>query len=473
MAANNRRGPHRDVDLEATDELPALDLAEAAESQVNTDIFPGPVIPAGMAELADSLRDVEHRLQRKIERVQKLEAELQQAGTQLQQLESRLQEQGEAAAARDSALRAELAQAASQNTSLAGQHSATQGELAAARDELQQQRLALNAAQARLSQQSSERSHQDHDLTEWRRRAERAYEALTTWQGFRAVSEALLGESEAALQSVEARHAAELAAVQARESALEKDLTAARTDAAQRLAALEESLRRADQAAEVQTEALRIAIERADTLSANLATREASIAGLQQQLEALQAVEEKARLGAATFDSQVQQIAALQGDLEAEQARGRELEGQLRQANYRLERLESEAHASAALLGNLQQNMERLGRDDTGTRPVLRDAALENFVRVLVRQEGGAEVMYPIGRHTTIGRTAENDIQIDTTFISRHHAVLLSGPDACIVEDLNSTNGVLVNGRRVGRQVLRDGDTLTIGKTEFRYQQRS
>lgn len=473
MGANNRRGPSREVDLEATDELPALDLAASAESQVNTDIFPGPVIPAGMAELADSLRDVEHRLQRKIERVQKLESELQQAATQQQQLDARLREQADAAAAREAALRAELEAASLRNTGLAGQHAATQGELAAARDELQQQRLALNTVQAQLSQQSSERTHQDHDLTEWRRRAERAYEALTTWQGFRAVSEALLGEGEAALQSAEARHAAELASVQARESALERDLTAARADAAQRIAALEESLRRADQAAEVQAESLRIAVERADALAATVAARDAGIAEQQQQLDALRAVEDKARLGAASHDAQVQQIAALQGSLDAEQAHVRELTQQLRLASERLGRLESEAHASAALLGNLQQNMERLGRDDTGSRPALREATFENVVRVLVRQEGGADVMYPIGRHTTIGRTAENDIQIDTTYISRHHAVLLSGPDACIVEDLNSTNGVLVNGRRVGRQVLHDGDTLTIGKTEFRYQQRS
>ncbi|MBK7116286.1 MAG: FHA domain-containing protein [Proteobacteria bacterium] len=473
MAAKNRPGPSMDVDLEATDELPALDLAEAGEAQVNTDIFPGPVIPAGMAELADSLRDVEHRLQRKIERVQKLETELQLAGSQQQQLDIRLREQGEAAAAREAGLRAEISEASRQHAELAGQQAASQRDLAAARDELQQQRLALNAAQAQLTQQNSERTHQDHDLTEWRRRAERAYEALTTWQGFRAVSDALLGESDAALQSVESRHAAELAAVEAREGALEKELSAARADATQRLAALEESLRRADQAAEVQTEALRIAIERANTLAAQVAARDASMADQQQQLDALRVVEEKARQGAATYDSQVQQIATLQASLADAEARVRDLQQQLRQATDRVDRLESEAHASAALLGNLQQNMERLGRDDTGARPVLKEAPLENIVRVLIRQEGGAEVMYPIGRHTTVGRTPENDIQIDTTYISRHHAVLLSSADACIVEDLNSTNGVLVNGRRVGRQVLHDGDTVTIGKTEFRYQQRS
>jgi hypothetical protein len=94
-------------------------------------------------------------------------------------------------------------------------------------------------------------------------------------------------------------------------------------------------------------------------------------------------------------------------------------------------------------------------------------------LRVLVRDEGGAEVVYPLGRHTTIGRTPDNDIQVNTTFVSRHHAVLLAGLDHCIVEDLNSTNGLQVNGQRVGRQLLHDGDIVTIGKTHFRYQTRS
>lgn len=473
MAAKHRPGPGREVDLEATDELPALDLAETAEAQVNTDIFLAPVVPAGVAELADSLRDVEHRLQRKIERVQKLEAELQEAGSRQQQLDARLREQSDAATALEATLRAELAEASRRLEGLADQQASTQKELSAARDELLHQRQNLGAAQAQLARQQAESSHQEGDLSEWRRRAERAQEALMTWQGFRAVSEGLLGESEAALHAVETRHAAELAAVQAREASLEKELAAARADGAQRVAALEESLRRADQAAEVQAEALRITIERADTLSKQLAARDASLAEQQQQLDALRALEEKARQGAAVHDAQQQQISTLQGSLAAEQARVADLTQQLQQVTERLGHLESEAHASAALLGNLQQNIERLGRDDTGTRPALKEVALDNVVRVLIRQEGGADVMYPIGKRTTIGRTPENDIQIDTTYISRHHAVLLSSADTCIVEDLNSTNGVLVNGRRVGRQVLRDGDTLTVGKTEFRYQQRS
>jgi pSer/pThr/pTyr-binding forkhead associated (FHA) protein len=74
-----------------------------------------------------------------------------------------------------------------------------------------------------------------------------------------------------------------------------------------------------------------------------------------------------------------------------------------------------------------------------------------------------------LGRKTTIGRTPDNDLQIDTKFISRHHAVILAAPAHTIIEDLNSTNGIMVNGRRIRRQPLRDGDMVSIGKTQFRF----
>jgi pSer/pThr/pTyr-binding forkhead associated (FHA) protein len=150
----------------------------------------------------------------------------------------------------------------------------------------------------------------------------------------------------------------------------------------------------------------------------------------------------------------------------------RDAEAQLHAANDRIRKLEAELQANAAVLASLQQNIHRLGRDESGSRPALRAAAPENPKRVLIRQEGNAEVVHPIGRRTSIGRTQENDIQIDTVHVSRRHAVLLSNSDHCIVEDLNSTNGVLVNGRRIGRQLLQDGDIVMVGKTEFRYQQR-
>jgi predicted nucleic acid-binding Zn-ribbon protein len=462
MAVIKRPGQKLEVDLEATDELPAPDFADSPEAQINTDVFPAPVIPAGMADLADSLRDVEHKLQRKSERVHQLEAEL--AGT----LESLA-----AAAARETTLQKQVADLQQQLAAAQIETTARQNELQDARRELGEQRSALVDAQQQLAQRTGERAWQEHDLTEWRRRAERQHEVLSTWQAFRSVSEARLRESEQALHEAEAGHAAQLATVQGRVSATESELSSARAESARRIAALEEAARRADELQQSTAAESAAANLRATTAGAELAARDASIAQLQAQIAELRTIEEKARKGATAYDEQLRQIESLEEELDDAQRSGGEIAQQLRASLDRVQRLESEAHAGAALLGNLQQNIERLGRDDTGARPVVKETGLDAGVRVLIRQEGGADVVYPLSRRTTIGRTAENDIQIDTTYVSRHHAVLLWSGDHCIVEDLHSTNGVLVNGRRVSRQILQDGDTVTVGKTEFRYQQRS
>jgi type II secretory pathway predicted ATPase ExeA len=69
-----------------------------------------------------------------------------------------------------------------------------------------------------------------------------------------------------------------------------------------------------------------------------------------------------------------------------------------------------------------------------------------------------------------IGRTPDNDLQIDSKFISRHHCQLVTGSDGLtVVEDLNSTNGIVVRGKRVRRHTLRDGDVVTMGQHELLY----
>ncbi len=75
-------------------------------------------------------------------------------------------------------------------------------------------------------------------------------------------------------------------------------------------------------------------------------------------------------------------------------------------------------------------------------------------------------------RRTRIGRAPGCELQIDSSSVSRHHALILVGGRETIIEDLNSTNGVIVNGRHVTRQVLSDGDLLTIGEIQFRYVER-
>jgi general secretion pathway protein A len=68
-----------------------------------------------------------------------------------------------------------------------------------------------------------------------------------------------------------------------------------------------------------------------------------------------------------------------------------------------------------------------------------------------------------------IGRTPDNDLQIDSKFISRHHCQIVTQPDSCLIEDLNSTNGIFVQSKRVRRHNLNDGDVVQVGQHEIMY----
>lgn len=94
----------------------------------------------------------------------------------------------------------------------------------------------------------------------------------------------------------------------------------------------------------------------------------------------------------------------------------------------------------------------------------------ETLARLLLSRQGKTlgELPLTAGR-TIIGRTAENDLQIDSKFISRHHAQVITTANSCFVEDLNSTNGISYNGKRIRRRVLNDGDVLQIGEHELVY----
>ena len=65
---------------------------------------------------------------------------------------------------------------------------------------------------------------------------------------------------------------------------------------------------------------------------------------------------------------------------------------------------------------------------------------------------------------SVIGRLAQRDIQIPSTDVSRRHAQVTFGPEGCFVSDLGSENGVAVNGKRIERHRLEDGDVIVLGK---------
>ena len=76
-------------------------------------------------------------------------------------------------------------------------------------------------------------------------------------------------------------------------------------------------------------------------------------------------------------------------------------------------------------------------------------------------------------RRVVLGRSRDCDIQLADTNVSRRHAELRQEGASYWIVDLGSTNGIEVNGKRVKRAKLSDGDTVTLGSTQVAFSQDS
>jgi predicted component of type VI protein secretion system len=74
------------------------------------------------------------------------------------------------------------------------------------------------------------------------------------------------------------------------------------------------------------------------------------------------------------------------------------------------------------------------------------------------------------GARAAVGRENDNEIQLPHAKVSKHHAVLRPSKSGWIIEDLQSTNGLLVNGEKAQRADLKHGDRVQIGPYELRYE---
>jgi hypothetical protein len=73
------------------------------------------------------------------------------------------------------------------------------------------------------------------------------------------------------------------------------------------------------------------------------------------------------------------------------------------------------------------------------------------------------------GERVTVGRLAGCTIRLSDVNASREHAVFVHVGDGWAIEDLDSTNGTLVNGEPVARALLHDGDVIEIGLTRLTF----
>ncbi|MGQ9474727.1 MAG: FhaA domain-containing protein [Actinomycetota bacterium] len=71
------------------------------------------------------------------------------------------------------------------------------------------------------------------------------------------------------------------------------------------------------------------------------------------------------------------------------------------------------------------------------------------------------------GSRLSIGRSEENDLVLPDPRVSRFHAEIERAPQGYVLRDLGSTNGTLVNGRRVRERLLEDGDTISVAEVRM------
>ncbi|MCP5536131.1 MAG: FHA domain-containing protein [Akkermansiaceae bacterium] len=102
-------------------------------------------------------------------------------------------------------------------------------------------------------------------------------------------------------------------------------------------------------------------------------------------------------------------------------------------------------------------------------------AASETVVAQLLFGDGGKYGVFPISKTAVrIGRGSDNDLTFKNDSVSRHHAEILCKRDGkFIVTDLDSGNGVLVNGVEVTQKELRAGDSLEVGEVCFTFSLKS
>jgi len=135
---------------------------------------------------------------------------------------------------------------------------------------------------------------------------------------------------------------------------------------------------------------------------------------------------------------------------------------------------ETMRQADAPLFGSESTIRDQEGSDDTSLL-ISEDAKLSyhDVVKPVVAQLRAAtdgttipivEAEYLVGRHSDAG------IRLSDPGVSSFHARIFRGPDGYVIEDLKSRNGVWLNGSRVFHAVLKSGDTVRLGATDYLFE---
>jgi len=177
---------------------------------------------------------------------------------------------------------------------------------------------------------------------------------------------------------------------------------------------------------------------------------------------------------------QAERIANLSAAVQRLQDESARQDNMLQQARRELAAKHLEQGASARQVEALQVELHQHVDAMQAIRRDIHQVALQTrkneggtLLRTLTRDDAEGVVHLLNKSSISIGRGHECDIRLRSSSVSRYHAVLRISHDAVIFEDMNSTNGCFVNGRRIKRQLLKDGDRVKVGAIPLRFGSRA
>jgi len=213
-------------------------------------------------------------------------------------------------------------------------------------------------------------------------------------------------------------------------------------------------------------------VAQSETLSSKLASDLVDSRGFNEEFERmLRDNDEKSCQRIAELEKDLAKVSRVTDDFE------RKLDARSDTINVLLSELarKSEQLESVNEIGDVVSEIDvRISEQfDEEEEPAPAQKSTDRVTRVLVGKVGKQLLRFPLFKdRLTIGRTADNDIQLNAVYISRRHAVVQADGDATRVIDWGSKNGVYVNSARVTEHFLKNGDIVTIGNAHFRYEER-
>jgi len=162
----------------------------------------------------------------------------------------------------------------------------------------------------------------------------------------------------------------------------------------------------------------------------------------------------------------------LQNELDAQRELVAVLEAEIGKKQENLDVLDRSADRLSAIGSGIRELDVRIDDHWLEQANTVVGQSLEPIEHFIVSDEGGSAepVRYPLAKQDlTIGRSRENDIRINSKYISRVHARIRCDGSRVTIEDVGSKNGFLVNSMPVTSHTLADGDELEIGERKFKY----